>query len=468
MQNEESTASPELVRDLELRAVRARELMDSLSTLGVRAVACTQVDNAGVTRVKVVPLSLLERATRYGIGMSPVFEVFVVDDTITSSDEVSGPVGDLRLMPDPAALKVLAAQPGWAWAPVDKHTQEGQLYPGCQRTFATRMVRAAADRGLEVRMAFELEWFQARADTEVEEPVHTGPAYGFPVLATISDYARDLIAALEDEGVGVEQFHPEYAVGQLEISVPPSDPVGAADTTVLVRQTIRGVAARHGMRASFSPVVIAGHVGNGGHVHFSLWRDGRNLFADGTGPYGMTEEGEAFVAGILAELPALVAIGSPSVPSYLRLVPQHWAGAFACWGRENREAAVRFVTGMVGTRQSAANTEVKCFDSSANPYLLAGAVLAAGMAGVERDLRLPEEVTVDPGGLSDNERAERGIQRLPQSLEEALGNLEKSEVLRDAMGPMLFGPFTAVRRAEVASFAGHEPEKIVAAHRWRY
>src|SRR5919108_473422 len=92
--------------------------------------------------------------------------------------------------------------------------------------------------------------------------------------------------------VHVEQFHPEYAMGQLELSVPPSDPVGAADTTVLVRQTIRAMAARHGMRASFSPIVIAGHVGNGGHVHFSLWRDGKNLFASGDGPYGMTEAGQ--------------------------------------------------------------------------------------------------------------------------------------------------------------------------------
>jgi glutamine synthetase len=468
MQDEGTAASPEVARELELRAVRANELMDSLATLGIRAVACSQVDNAGVTRVKTVPLAVFERAVRFGIGMSPVFEVFVVDDTITSSEEVGGPVGDLRLMPDPAALKVLAAQPGWAWAPVDKLTQEGEVYAGCQRTFTKRMVAGAAEHGLEVRMAFELEWFQARADGEVEGPVHDGPAYGLPVLATISDYARDLIVALEDEGVGVEQFHPEYAMGQLEISVSPSDPVGAADTTVLVHQTIRGVAARHGMRASFSPVVIAGHVGNGGHVHLSLWRDGRNLFSGGTGPYGMTDEGEAFAAGILAELPALVAIGSPSVPSYLRLVPQHWAGAYACWGRENREAAVRFVTGMVGTRDSAANTEVKCFDQSANPYLLAGAVLAAGVAGVEGKLRLPEEVTVDPGGLSDEERDRLGIRRLPESLEEALANLEKSDVLRDAMGPKLFSPFTAVRRAEVEAFAGKEPEEIVAAHRWRY
>jgi glutamine synthetase len=454
--------------DMARRAKRAGELTESLSTQGIRAVAISQVDNAGITRVKTVPVSLLERAVRYGIGMSPVFEVFMVNDSITSSEEVSGPVGDLRLMPDPSALKVLAAQPGWAWAPVDKHTQEGEIYPGCQRSFATRMVTRAADAGIELRMAFELEWFQADADSDIDRPVHTGPAYGFPVMATVSDFARDLITALEDEGVGVDQFHPEYAMGQLEISVAPGDPVGAADTTVLVRQTIRAMAARHGMRASFSPVVIAGHVGNGGHVHFSLWREGTNLFAGGAGPHGMSETGESFVAGVLAELPALVAVGSPSVPSYLRLIPSHWAGAFACWGRENREAAIRFVTGMVGSRESAANTEVKCFDQSANPYLVVGALIAAGLAGVERGLRLPDEVTVDPGGLTDDELATRGIQRLPRSLEEALAHLEKSDLLRDAMGPMLFGPFAAVRRAEAEAFADQEPDEIVAAHRWRY
>jgi glutamine synthetase len=450
------------------RVDRARKLTESLSAQGVRAVALSQVDNAGVARVKTVPVTRLERAVHYGIGMSPVFEVFLVNDSITSSDEVGGPVGDLRLMPDPAALRVLAAQPGWAWAPVDKHTQEGEIYAGCQRDFAKRMVRRAADAGIELRMAFELEWFQAGADSDVENPIHTGPAYGLPVLATIADYARDLIAALDEEGIGVDQFHPEYAMGQLEVSVAPTDPVGAADTTVLVRQTIRGVAAKYGMRASFSPVVIAGHVGNGGHVHFSLWRDGTNLFAGGDGPYGMTEMGEAFAAGVLAELPALVAVGSPSVASYLRLIPSHWAGAFACWGRENREAALRFVTGMIGTRETAANAEVKCFDQSANSYLAAGAIIAAGLAGVERNLRLPAEVTLDPGVLSEDELAAQGIQQLPRSVEEALSHLETSDVVREAMGPMLFGPFAAVRRAEAEAFADQEPDDIVAAHRWRY
>jgi glutamine synthetase len=462
---DEAVSSREVIAQ---RADRARELAESLSARGIRAVALSQVDNAGVTRVKTVPVSLLERAVRFGIGMSPVFEVFMVNDFITSSDEVGGPVGDLRLMPDPFALRVLAAQPGWAWAPVDKHTQEGEVYAGCQRTFAKRMVARARDAGLDLRMSFELEWFQGKADGDDASPIHTGPAYGLPVLATVSDPVRDLFAALEEEGVGVEQFHPEYALGQLEISVPPSDPVGAADTTVLVRQTIRAVAAQHGMRASFSPVVIPGQVGNGGHVHFSVWRDGKNVFSGGQGPHGMTDVGESFVAGILTELPALVAVGSPSVPSYMRLIPQHWAGAFACWGRENREAAIRFVTGMVGSRETAANTEIKCFDSSANPYLVAGAVIAAGLAGVEANMKLPPEVTADPGGMSEDELNEAGIHRLPQSVDEAVANLEKSDLIRDAMGPMLFSPFVAVRHAEAEAFAESEPDDIAAAHRWRY
>ena len=117
-------------QDVARRAKKARKVTESLAEQGIRAVALSQVENSGVTRVKTVPVSVFERAVKYGIGMSPVFEVFMVNDSITSSDEVSGPIGDLRLMPDPWAVKVLAAQPGWAWAPVDKHTRAGRDLPG--------------------------------------------------------------------------------------------------------------------------------------------------------------------------------------------------------------------------------------------------------------------------------------------------------------------------------------------------
>ena len=144
MPEDQTTGSSE---ETAWRAARARQLTESLSAQGIRAVALSQVDNAGVTRVKTVPVSFLERAVKYGVGMSPVFEVFMVNDSITASDEVGGPVGDLRLMPDPWALRTLAAQPGWAWAPVDKHTQEGEVSPGCQRSFAKRQAARAREKG---------------------------------------------------------------------------------------------------------------------------------------------------------------------------------------------------------------------------------------------------------------------------------------------------------------------------------
>ncbi len=446
------------------RATRAREIVAALGRQQIDAVALTFVDNAGIARVKTVPLVGFERAAAWGAGMSPVFDSFLVDDSIAPG---GGPDGDLRLMPDLDRVTRLAAQPGWAWAPVDRFTQDGEAHPGCQRLFARRLAERAAEAGFEVRMGFELEWVVGDDADGRFVPACQGPGYGMTRVVELSDYCRAVHVALAAEGQPVLQVHPEYAPGQFEVSVEPTDALAAADVAVVVRETVRAVSTQHGLRASFAPVVVAGMVGNGGHVHLSVHREGDNLFAGGDGPYGMTAAGESFLAGVLAELPALVAVGAPSVASYLRLVPSHWAGAFQCWGRENREAAVRFVTGSAGERDRAANAEVKCFDPSANPYLVVGALLAAGLATVDKGLRLPDEVTGDPAGRS-NELARRGVARLPQSLDAALAHLARSDVLRQAMGEQLYEAFADVRRAEVALFARASPEEVVAATRWRY
>ncbi|HEY2766497.1 MAG TPA: glutamine synthetase, partial [Pseudonocardiaceae bacterium] len=160
-----------------------------------------------------------------------------------------------------------------------------------------------------------------------------------------------------------------------------------------------------------------------------------------------------------------LAIGAPSVASYQRLVPSHWAGVFGCWGRENREAAVRLITGSVGD-QDAANVEVKCFDATANPYLLVAALLATGLAGVEQGAALPEPVDVDPASWPDDERAARGVARLPQRLDDAVAAFVADPVLTEAFGPELADTVVAVRRAEIERFAGAGPEEIVAASRW--
>ncbi len=450
------------------RIRQARPAARRLADAGVSVVALGWVDNTGITRAKTIPLGRLEHAAGWGVGMSPVFDVFLVTDDITTSPIIGGPGGDLRLLPDPDRITALAGQPGWAWAPVDRFTQEGRVYAACQRSFARRMTDRALEQGLELRMSFEVEWALGTEQDGQFRPACSGPAYGMTRVIELSDYGREVVEALERQGVIVEQFHPEYADGQLEVSVGAADPVAAADDSVLVRQTIRAVSARRDLQVSFAPAVVAGSVGNGGHVHLSPWRDGRNLFAGGPGRYGLTTEGEAFAAGILAALPALAGIGAPSVASYLRLVPSHWAGVFQCWGRENREAALRLVTGSAGERDVRANLEVKCFDLAANPYLLAGSLIAAGLSGLQAGGGLPREIDGDPVFRPDEELARLGIRRLPQTLPEAADWLARSKVLRQAMGDPLFEAVLAVRRGEAELFAGRSPDEIVARTRWRW
>ena len=325
------------------------------------------------------------------------------------------------------------------------------------------MNERAAARGLQVLMGFEAEWVLDAGEGEEHVPATAGPAYGMDRLIEVSDYCRDVLTALDAQSVDVQQLHPEYAPGQFELSVGPTGPVGAADRILLVRHTIRAVDGRAGMRCSFAPAIVVGGVGNGCHLHTSLSRDGQDLMSGGSGPHGLSPEAQAFIAGVLHGLPALLAVGAPSVASYLRLIPQRWSAPYRCWGRENREAGVRLVAAPTN-----ANVEVKCLDASANPYLLVGAVLALGLDGIERGLVLPPEVTVDPATLSEDELAAAGAARLPHSLDEALDHFRRSDALAKAMGSALFGTVLAVRESELEHFASASEAEIVAETRFRY
>jgi glutamine synthetase len=426
------------------------------------------VDTAGIERVKTIPVAALERAVAWGVGMSPVFDTFLADDSIVATDVLGGPDGDLRLFPDLDRLVALAGQPGWAWAPVDRITQDGEVHPACTRSRLRHLVDAAAAEGLTFQASVEVEFALGVAGEPGFVPACAGPAYGMTRLVEQSRFCADLLRALGAEGVPVDQLHPEYAAGQYEVSVGAADPVAAADRSVLVRQTIRAVAQEYGLRASFAPAVLAGGVGNGGHLHVSVWRDGRNLHGGGDGPVGMTAEAAGFLAGVLDQLPALAALLTPSPTSYLRMQPSHWAGVYAAWGHENREAALRAVTGMVGNRDRAANLEVKCVDLAANPYLAFTGVLAAGLDGLRRGLRPPEPVRGDPAALDAAELAERGIARLPESLPVAIEAFEKSGLLRDTLGDVLADAVLAVRRGEDARVRDLSADAVAEAYRWVY
>ena len=442
---------------------------------GVSGVALTWVDNTGLTRVKGVPLARLERVAAWGVGMSPCFDAFLVDDSSVPAEHAGGAVGDLRLLPDLDRLTPLAAQPGWAWAPVDRYNQDGTPHRYDARSLLRREVERLAADGCAALMAFEVEWCVSEGLGDDFVPACAGPAYGMARLTERSDYLKDLLDALAAQGVEVDQIHPEYAAGQYEVSVAAEDPVGAADTLVLVRETIRAVSARHGLRATFAPKVLADGVGNGCHVHLSLWRADaghtrheRNAMSGGDGRYGLTAEGEAFIAGILEHLPGLLTLGAPSVASYLRLIPSYWAGAFACWGLENREAALRFVTGSRGDEAGAANLEVKCLDGAANPYLVAAGLLAAGRAGLAGKATLPEPVESDPAVLAPEQAAARGIKALPSSLSGSLDAFRADEMFAEAFGAEFVDTIATVRRGEIRLFADASAKEIVARTRWKY
>jgi glutamine synthetase len=229
------------------------------------------------------------------------------------------------------------------------------------------------------------------------------------------------------------------------------------------------VAVNHGFRVSLSPAMVPGGVGSGAHLHLSVWRDGVNLLAPGHGDTtgaDLDPVGEAWLAGLLDALPALLAVGAPSVASYLRLQPQRWAAPWRCWGRENREAALRLVAGSAVTEGAGSNVEIKVFDASSNPYLVAGAVVAAGLDGVKRGLRLPPEATADPASLDPAAREAAGITRLPSSLAEALAAWEANDVVRLAMGPALAATWSGVRRAEIDRFAGSSDDEVAQVSRW--
>jgi glutamine synthetase len=453
--------------DRDRRMTHAEVLVRELADRGVVAVATSFVDNAGISRAKSVPVGRLPALAAWGVGFSTAFDYFRFDDWVAAPPGGQAPVGDQRIIPDLDRLVVLAAQPGWAWAPGDRYAQTGDPYPLDSRLLLTRLTDGLATRGISVLSAIEIEWVVS-TDGDEFVPAAQGPAYGLTRLANASDYCRDVLIALAEQGVAVEQFHPEYAAGQLELSVSPESPVHAADTSVLVRHTIRAVGVQHGLRTSFSPKVDAAGVGNGGHVHLSLGRADRNLMAGGSGPFGLTDEATAFSGGILEHLPALLAIGAPSVASYLRLVPQHWAGAYACWGLENREAALRMVTGSRGSEDWAANLEVKCFDLHANPYLMLAGLLAVGTAGLDGGATLPDPVDVDPASLDEQTLAARGIERLPDTLRESLDAFTADDVLAAAFGEPLVGAIRAVRESELELFDGASPEEVAAASRWAH
>jgi glutamine synthetase len=433
---------------------------------GVRLLLCTFVDNAGITRVKTIPIERLQSAVLSGLGLSPAFAVMCIDDHVTSTKMYGGPVGDLRLFPDLAASTIIEPEAGLAWAPLDQHNQELQRFPLCQRDVLRQQESSAAAHGLSFLVAFELEFtlFAPGGQT----PAHTGPGYGMAPFLRLEQFSLDLIAALHSARVGVETLHPEYGPGQMEVSLAPRTPIAAVDQYILARLVVTRTAYKHGLDVSFAPMTIPDEIGNGCHIHFSASRDGKNVFAEGDGVHGLTPTAEHLLAGVVSHLQDAAGLFTPSVASYERLTPGRWSGAYACWGLENREAAVRLIRGTLSSRSESANVEVKSIDAACNPYLAVAAILGMALAGLDARMTLSSPTDEDPDAIPGDVRRARGISRLPTSLTEALDLFERSTVLRGILGDDLVDCLVAVRRYENETYSGKTASERIALVRARY
>jgi glutamine synthetase len=404
-----------------------------------------------------------------GIGLTVAMQAMNGLDQLQPVEGM-GPVGEIRLVPDVETFRVLPYAPSTGAMLVDHVQLDGEPAPVCQRSFLKRQAARLAQRGAVLEAAFENEFTLASSEERGYRPVDDSLCFSTIGMTASQDYVDALCDALERQDIQLEQFYAELGHGQQEISTAHAPALRAADEQILVRETIRGVASRLGLTASLAPKPWPDAAGNGCHVHFSLWSaDGRrNLFHDGSEADRLSQDARRFIAGVLAHLPGLCGLTAPSFNSYHRIVPRYWAGAFTCWGHDNREAPVRVPSVFRGMEEGSTNAELKAADATCNPYLAVGGLIAAGLDGLERRLELPEPVEVDPATIDETERTARGIDRLPVTQEEALDALERDDVLVEALGPVLAGAYLAVRRSEWSAYSLQDADFAQRGHFLKY
>jgi glutamine synthetase len=424
-----------------------------VDTLWIRFVF---VDHAGIPKTKAVHRDAFERRARAGVGLAKGVLALDPSGALHPASGLS-PVGEVRLVPDLSTLTPLPFARSQAMVSCDMTEPDGRTpWDGCPRGALRRVLGRLAESGYRSVASYEAEFYVRGPDG----PLDRTPYAGSFALSAAAVFVAELAETLEEMGIRPEQCHAEVGHGNLELSVGEAEALAAADRRVQVLEAIRGVAHQMGLEVTMAPKPYLDQAGNGHHLHLSVYEDSTPVLFDASG--ALSDLGSGFVAGVLDHLPAVMAFTTPSPNSYQRIAPGMWSSAFACYGPDNREAAVRLASPVAGAESATANVELKPVDVTANPHLALAAVLAAGMAGMERDLDPGEPTTVDPAMLSEEERSSRGIRPLPASLDESLDALEKDEVLIKALGEPLVRTHLAVGRAQARIAKEIPPEEVAA------
>ena len=438
---------------------------------GVRLIRFEYCDVSGVARTKAIHIDQLEHKLLEGVSLTRAQMAINLLETLVDVEGME-PVGEIRLVPDPGTFSLLPWAPGSASVLCDQLGHDRVDWGACPRSYLKRVLARAAELGVFVQATFENEYYLAR-EVDGRFVPYDAPGHA-PVYSAIGqDFGGDLLVelvdALQAQGIVPEQAINEYGAGQQEISVRHTDALGAADNQMKFRDTVRGVALRHGLLASFAAKPFLDQIGSGAHVHFSLWdSSGGSLLYDASAARGLSAAGRHFLAGVAEHLPALVALTAPSYNSYRRLQPSAWASNTTAWGFDNKEVALRIASPFYQREEASYNIEFKTSDASANPYLSLGAMIASGLDGLERGLEPGEPCEHDPARMSEADRIAAKVRPLPTSMGAALDELERDTFLLDSLGDLLARCYLTVRRSEEAAFRAKDADYELRHHFYRF
>ncbi len=426
-----------------------KELLARVEADDVKFVSLQFTDVTGVVKSVDIPTHRLGIAMEDGIW----FDGSSVEGFARIQES------DMRLVIDPQTYAVLP------WTPADLrrarvfcdiYQPDGQPFPGDPRGTLKRILAKIEQRGWTFNVGPEPEFFLFRRNnTDSIHPVphDVGGYFDFSASDEAVLVRTELMHALEGMGLEIEMGHHEVAIGQHEIDFRFDDALRTADNVLTLKYTVKAIAAKYGLIASFMPKPIFGINGSGMHCHQSLFdAEDRNLLFDEDDDFHLSTMAYGFIGGQLAHARALAAVLAPTVNSYKRLVPGYEAPVYIGWAQINRSALIRIPTYTRG-RQTSIRVELRFPDPSANPYLALTVMLAAALDGIDNQLPCPVPLNdINVYKLTEEERSAQNISELPASLAEALREWENDALLQDALGPVICEAFSRAKWAEVEDY----------------
>ena len=340
-------------------------------------------------------------------------------------------------------------------------------FEGDPRYVLRSVLKEAADMGFVFNAGPECEFFIFQTDEEGRPTTETHEMAGYFDVAPIDqgeNVRRDIVLNLEDMGFMIEASHHEMAPGQHEIDFEYDEALATADNIMTFKLTVKTIAKRHGLHATFMPKPKAGVNGSGMHINMSLSRDGRNIFQDPEGKDGLSREAYYFIGGIMKHIKAITAITNPLVNSYKRLVPGYEAPVYIAWSTTNRSPLIR----IPASRGDETRIELRSPDPAANPYLALAVCLRAGLEGIREKIEPPESVNCNIFSMSDEEKSLAGIERLPGTLFEAIEELEKDEFIQNSLGNHVANKYIEAKKEEWNKYCAQITDWEIDEYLYRY